>query len=60
MTGTTVTRRLVGSAWPAHFNKVIAETQQREIERVGMAEWSEGTTLLLSPCTKEIAAKRRD
>ena len=24
MTGTTVTRRMMGSAWPAHFNKVIA------------------------------------
>src|SRR6185503_43410 len=33
MTGTTVTRRVVGSAWPPHFNKVVAEIQQKNIER---------------------------
>src|SRR6202795_860309 len=36
MTGTTVDRRLVGSAWPIFFNKVIAEAQQKNIEAVGM------------------------
>src|SRR5881296_757546 len=36
MTDTTVTQRVVGSAWPNHFNKVVAETQQKNIEAVGM------------------------
>src|SRR5215813_9034769 len=41
MTGTTVTRRLVGAAWPPHFSRVIAEAQQKNIERIGMPEWSD-------------------
>src|SRR5215831_13009601 len=32
MTGTTFNKRVVGSAWPPHFNKVIAEIQQKNIE----------------------------
>src|SRR5215469_11251211 len=41
MTGTTVTQRVVGSAWPTHFNKVMAEIQQKNIALVGMPVWSE-------------------
>ncbi|MDX1385444.1 MAG: amidohydrolase, partial [Thermoanaerobaculia bacterium] len=41
MTDTTVSSRVLGSAWPRHFNRVIAETMQHNVERVGMPEWSE-------------------
>ncbi|MFK8042559.1 amidohydrolase [Congregibacter sp.] len=41
MTGTTVERRIIGSAWPRHFNKVIAERMYRNIQAVGLPEWSE-------------------
>ncbi len=57
MTGTTVTRRLVGSAWPAHFNKVIAEVQQKNIETVGMPSWSDADQTLAKALQKEIGAK---
>jgi len=33
--------RIIGSAWPGHFNKVIAETMYANIERVGLPEWTE-------------------
>src|SRR2546428_1241201 len=46
MTGTSVTRRMVGSAWPAHFNKVVAETQHKNIELVGMPVWSDADQTL--------------
>jgi len=39
MTSTTFTKKLVGSAWPPHFNKVVAEVQQKNIEAVGMPTW---------------------
>src|SRR5258706_421754 len=32
MTGTTFTKKIVVSAWPPHFNKVIAEIQNKNIE----------------------------
>jgi aminobenzoyl-glutamate utilization protein B len=46
MTGTTVTRKVVGSAWPPNFSKVVAEVQQKNIERVGMPEWSDADQTL--------------
>ena len=42
ISGTTLKDvRLIGSAWPGHFNKVIAETMYGNIERVGLPEWTE-------------------
>ena len=41
MTGTTLREvRIVGSAWPGHFNRVVAQTMYDNIERVGLPEWS--------------------
>jgi len=57
MTDTTVTRRVVGSAWPCHFNKPIAEVQQKNIDAVGMPEWSEADQTLAKALQKEIGAK---
>jgi aminobenzoyl-glutamate utilization protein B len=57
MTGTTVSRRIVGSAWPEHYNKVIAEVQQKNIEAVGMPEWSDNDQTLAKALQKEIGAK---
>jgi aminobenzoyl-glutamate utilization protein B len=57
MTDTTVTQRTVGSAWPNHFNKVVAEVQAKNIEAVGMPEWSEADQTLAKALQKEINAK---
>jgi len=57
MSDTTVNRKLVGSAWPTHFNKVIAEWQQKNIEQVGMPKWSEADQTLAKALQKEIGAK---
>jgi aminobenzoyl-glutamate utilization protein B len=57
MTGTTVTQRLVGSAWPNHFNKPIAEIQQKNIEAIGMPDWTAADQTLAAALQKEINAK---
>ncbi|MFN7944569.1 MAG: amidohydrolase [Blastocatellia bacterium] len=57
MTDTTVTQRVVGSAWPNHFNKTVAEVQQKNIEAVGMPEWNEADQTLAKALQKEISAK---
>ena len=41
MTDTTVSRRIVGAAYPRHFNKPIAEAMHANIRSVGMPEWTE-------------------
>ena len=42
MTDTTMTSRVLGSAWPQHMNKVVAETTYANIEKVGHAEVERG------------------
>lgn len=41
MTDTTFTERLLGSAWPGHFNPVIAEVMSANIQKVGMPQWTD-------------------
>lgn len=57
MTGTTVTQRVVGSAWPNHFNKVVAEATAKNIEAVGLPQWSDADQTLAKALQKEIGAK---
>jgi aminobenzoyl-glutamate utilization protein B len=57
MTDTTVSQRVVGSAWPCHFNKVVAEIQQKNIEEIGMPEWNEADQTLARAVQKEIGSK---
>jgi aminobenzoyl-glutamate utilization protein B len=41
MTDTEVTWRLLGTAWPQHFNKPVAETVYANIKRVGLPKWDD-------------------
>lgn len=41
MTDTTYERRIIGSAWPRHFSKVVAEAMDKNIQTVGLPEWDE-------------------
>ncbi|HEY5566921.1 MAG TPA: amidohydrolase [Gammaproteobacteria bacterium] len=41
MTDTTLSRRIVGAAWPRHFNKPIALAMDENIKAVGLPAWSE-------------------
>jgi aminobenzoyl-glutamate utilization protein B len=41
MTDTKVTRKVIGTAAPRHFNKTLAETLQSNIERVGLPKWTD-------------------
>lgn len=54
MTGTTFASQLLGSAWPQHFNKPIAEAMQENIKRVGLPKWSEEDQALARAYQKEL------
>jgi aminobenzoyl-glutamate utilization protein B len=41
MTDTTMRRRIVGAAWPRHFNKPIALAVDENIKAVGLPQWSD-------------------
>ena len=59
MTDTEVTHRILGTAWPRHFNKVIAETMHEHIRAVGLPEWSEADQTLARAVQKEVGANER-
>lgn len=58
MTGTTVKRKVLGSAWPRHFNQVIAETMYENIKDVGLPEWSEADQTLAKALQREVNSPR--
>ena len=54
MTDTTVTSRLLGSAWATHFNGPIAKAMYENIKNVGMPKWSEADQKLAKALQKEL------
>ena len=54
MTDTTVTSTVLGSAWPGHFNKTIAETMQANIEKVGLPQWTDADQKLAKSLQHEL------
>jgi aminobenzoyl-glutamate utilization protein B len=57
MTDTSVSSKIVGTAWPRHFNKVIAETMFENIKKVGLPSWSEADQQLAKAVQKEVNSK---
>ena len=56
MTGTTWTSRIVGTAWPQHFSKPVAEAMFTNIQRVGLPKWSDDDHAFAKAVQKEIGA----
>src|SRR5271170_4376584 len=54
MTDTEYTSRLLGSAWPGHFNKPIAEAMYENIKKVGLPQWSDDDQTLAKAYQREL------
>jgi len=59
MTNTSVKRKVLGSAWPRHFNQVIAESMYQNIREIGLPEWSEADQELARAVQKEVKSLPR-
>jgi aminobenzoyl-glutamate utilization protein B len=46
--------KVLGSAWPQHFNKVVAETTWANIQKVGLPQWSDDDQTLAKAIQKEL------
>jgi aminobenzoyl-glutamate utilization protein B len=57
MTDTTYTSRLLGSAWPGHFNKAIAEDMYENIKKVGLPQWSDDDQKLARALQTELKVR---
>ncbi len=54
MTRTKLTKKVLGSAWPRHFNQVIAENMYQNIREVGLPDWSEEDQILAEALQREV------
>ena len=55
MTETTLdTVVILGSAWPGHFSKPVAEAMQANIETVGLPKWSDADQALAKGLQREL------
>ena len=57
MTDTKMSYEVLGSAWPGHFNKAIAETMYENIKTVGLPQWSDQDQQLAKAIQKELKVK---
>ena len=58
MTDTKFTYEILGSAWPAHFNKPIAEATYSNIKKVGLPTWSADDQLLAKATQMEMKSPK--
>jgi aminobenzoyl-glutamate utilization protein B len=54
MTNTEVTSRILGSAWPQHANKALAEAAYANMQRVGLPAWSADDQTLARALQREL------
>ena len=54
MTDTTVQSRVLGSAWPSHMNRTLAETMHKNIAAVGLPKWTEADVTLAKALQREL------
>jgi aminobenzoyl-glutamate utilization protein B len=58
MTATTLLPpRVLGSAWPQHMNKPVAEITTANIHRVGLPQWSEADQTLAKAVQREVGVE---
>ena len=59
MTGTKVSYQLLGTAWPGHFNKSIAEAVYKNIKIVGLPIWDSSDQQLARAVQKLVNAPKK-
>ncbi|MCA1585510.1 MAG: peptidase dimerization domain-containing protein [Acidobacteria bacterium] len=54
MTNSKWSSRVLGSAWPSHMNRTLAETMHANIMQVGLPKWSEDDVALAKATQREL------
>ncbi len=58
MTDTKFSYEILGSAWPGHFNKPLAEAMYENIKKVGLPQWSPEDQLLAKAVQLEMKSPK--
>jgi aminobenzoyl-glutamate utilization protein B len=59
MSGTEVSWRILGSAWPTWFNQPVAETMYENIRKVGLPDWTEADQELAKAVQRQAKSAER-
>jgi aminobenzoyl-glutamate utilization protein B len=59
MTDTKMSYKYMGSAWPGHFSKPLAEAAYENMKKVGLPEWSEADQTLAKAVQKEVSSEEK-
>jgi len=51
--------RVLGTAWPQHFNRAVAMAAHANIQKVGMPQWSEADQTLAKALQKELGGREQ-
>lgn len=60
MTGTTFTYKMLGTAWPGHMNKSLAESMYKNIKMVGLPAWDSKDQTFARAVQKLVSAPKKD
>jgi aminobenzoyl-glutamate utilization protein B len=60
MTDTKFTYEILGSAWPGHFSKPLAEAMYSNIKKVGLPTWSDEDQLLAKATQIELKSPKTE
>lgn len=60
MTNTQMKYQILGTAWPGHFNKPMAEVMYKNIVQVGMPVWSDADRTMAKAVQKLVDAPKID
>jgi len=60
MTDTKMKYQILGTAWPGHMNKAMAEAMYSNIKTVGMPQWTDADNQLARAVQKLLEAPKKD
>jgi len=59
MTDTTVEWRILGSAWPQHYSRPVAEAVHENMKAIGMPSWSDADQALAKGVQRELKGEEK-
>lgn len=60
MTDTRMSYKIVGTAWPGHFNKALGQAMMANIKRVGFPQWTDADNEMARAVQKLVEAPKKD
>ncbi|MBA3297122.1 MAG: peptidase dimerization domain-containing protein, partial [Acidobacteria bacterium] len=51
--------RVLGTAWPQHFNRAVALAADANLRKIGMPQWSDGDQALAKAVQKEVGGREQ-